>query len=98
MRPISKIALSLAPLLALSLSVNSLTAQQPAQDSTNRAGRGATLPLATTRTIKYTTDEGTWLSLDVSPDDQTIVFDLVGDIYTLPIAGGKATRITDGPA
>ena len=48
--------------------------------------------------MKVTTDEGTWLSLDVSPDGRTIVFEMVGDIYTLPIAGGQATRITDGPA
>ena len=36
------------------------------------------------------------MSLDVSPDGRTLVFDLAGDVYTLPIAGGKATRITDG--
>src|SRR5262245_17762443 len=43
--------------------------------------------------VSFTTDEGTWMSLDVSPDGQTIVFDLLGDIYTLPIAGGEARRI-----
>jgi Tol biopolymer transport system component len=36
------------------------------------------------------------MSLDVSPDGQTIVFDMLGDLYTLPITGGKATRITSG--
>ncbi|MFZ4574263.1 MAG: amidohydrolase, partial [Phycisphaerales bacterium] len=35
------------------------------------------------------TDEGTWISLDVSPDGSTIVFDLLGDIYTMPIAGSE---------
>jgi Tol biopolymer transport system component len=55
-----------------------------------------TLPLAPTRIVKFTTDEGTWMSVDVSPDGKTIVFDLVGDLYTLPITGGKATRITSG--
>ncbi|HWQ36471.1 MAG TPA: amidohydrolase family protein [Blastocatellia bacterium] len=46
--------------------------------------------------VSFTTDEGTWMSLDVSPDGQTIVFDLLGDIYTMPIAGGEAKRIIGG--
>src|SRR5919109_3055260 len=47
-------------------------------------------------TIEFTTDEVTWPSLDVSPDGKTIIFDLLGDLYTLPIAGGEATRIIGG--
>src|ERR1700682_4992932 len=54
------------------------------------------LPLKPTRKIQFTTDEGTWLSLDVSADGKTIVFDLLGDIYTLPIEGGAAKRISGG--
>ncbi len=54
------------------------------------------LPLEPERTISFTTDIGTWLSLDVSPDGQTIVFDLMGDLYTLPILGGTASRLTSG--
>lgn len=41
-------------------------------------------------------DEGTWMSLDVSPDGQTVVFDLLGDIYSMPIGGGQATKLTGG--
>ncbi|MBK9163649.1 MAG: hypothetical protein IPM21_07010 [Acidobacteria bacterium] len=44
------------------------------------------------RTVKFTTNEGTWMSLDVSPDGRTIVFDMLGDIYTMPIEGGTATK------
>src|SRR5262245_43937786 len=51
------------------------------------------LQLKPERKIEFTTDEGTWLSLDVSPDGKTIVFELVGDIYTLPIEGGEAKLI-----
>ncbi|WP_456425704.1 amidohydrolase family protein [Rhodocaloribacter sp.] len=51
-----------------------------------------------TKTVAFTTTEGTWMNLDVSPDGQRIVFDLLGDLYTLPISGGKATRLTSGPA
>ncbi len=44
----------------------------------------------------FTTDEGTWMNLDVSPDGQTIVFDLLGDIYTIPITGGTAKALRTG--
>ena len=54
------------------------------------------LPLQPTRTVEFTTSEGTWLSLDVSPDGQTIIFDLLGDLYTIPIAGGEAKKLTSG--
>ena len=36
---------------------------------------------------------GTWMNIDVSPDGKTIVFDLLGDIYTMPTSGGKATPL-----
>ena len=42
--------------------------------------------------------EGTWMSLDVSPDGKEIVFDLLGDIYTMPIGGGEARALTSGIA
>ncbi|NIT57507.1 MAG: hypothetical protein GWN00_15145, partial [Aliifodinibius sp.] len=44
------------------------------------------------------TDEGTWMNLDVSPDGSQIVFDLLGDIYLLPIEGGQASLIRGGHA
>jgi Tol biopolymer transport system component len=54
------------------------------------------LPLEPTRWARFATDEGTWISLDVSPDGQTIAFDLLGDLYSMPITGGQATRLTSG--
>jgi Tol biopolymer transport system component/imidazolonepropionase-like amidohydrolase len=54
------------------------------------------LPLKATDKIEFTTDEGTWMSLDVSPDGREIVFDLLGDIYTMPATGGQAKRIIGG--
>ena len=56
------------------------------------------LPLEPTRTIRFETSEGSWLSLDTAPDGKTIVFELLGDLYTLPMTGGTATRITSGMA
>src|SRR5437870_13045513 len=54
------------------------------------------LPLKSDRKVEFTTDEGTWLSLDASPDGKTIVFELLGDIFTLPIEGGQAKLISGG--
>ena len=54
------------------------------------------LPLKPTRTLTFTTRQGHWMSVDVSPDGRTLVFDLLGDIYTMPITGGKATALTRG--
>jgi Tol biopolymer transport system component len=50
------------------------------------------------RTIEFDTDEGTRMCVDVSPDGRTIVFDLLGDLYTLPISGGRATPLSSGKA
>src|SRR5688500_18571631 len=70
---------------------------QPAADTTRpRTALNSDLPLIPTRPLKFTTDEGTWMSLDISPDGRTIVFDMLGDIYTIPIGGGSAKRITSG--
>ncbi|MDY8137319.1 amidohydrolase family protein [Aquimarina sp. 2201CG5-10] len=44
----------------------------------------------------FSTDEGTWMNLDVSPDGKTIVFDLLGDIYSIPVSGGKAKVLRTG--
>lgn len=63
-----------------------------------RGGVGDTLALPTPRPLKFTTDEGTWMSVDVSPDGRSLVFDLLGDLYTMPITGGHAKRITSGQA
>ncbi len=56
------------------------------------------LPLKPARTLSLDTDEGTWISVDVSPDGETIIFDLLGDLYTIPFAGGDATALTSGLA
>jgi Tol biopolymer transport system component/imidazolonepropionase-like amidohydrolase len=55
-------------------------------------------PHGPSQTVSFTTDEGTWLHLDVSPDGHEIVFALLGDLYVLPITGGEAKRITSGAA
>ena len=56
------------------------------------------LPLEVDRRVPIRTTEGTWMSLDISPDGKTIAFDFLGDIFTMPITGGKPTQFTKGMA
>jgi Tol biopolymer transport system component len=87
-------------LVAVSLAVQQPPPPPPA-DTTKRDTTKAkldSLPLKMARNVTFDAAEGTWISLDVSPDGRTIVFELLGDLYTMPIGGGTATRITSGPA
>ena len=70
------------------------TQERQAQDDTAKPSEGFTLKTA--ETIEFTTDEVTWMQVDVSPDGRTILFDLLGDLYTMPIGGGEAKRIMGG--
>jgi Tol biopolymer transport system component len=58
----------------------------------------ASLPLASTRHIAFETDQGTWLAPDVAPDGKSILFDLLGDIYSIGSGGGQARLVLSGPA
>ena len=83
--------------VAVSSSSVPASARRPDRNnSPTAAARHEGLVLKTAETIEFTTDEVTWPSLDVSPDGRTILFDLLGDLYTLPIEGGQATRIIGG--
>ena len=48
------------------------------------------------KNLKLSTNEGTWMNLDISPDGKYIVFDLLGDIYKVSINGGTATVLREG--
>jgi Tol biopolymer transport system component len=79
--------------IAVPVTAGPQTSQQNREgQSTKQVG----LSLQAARKIEFSTEEGTWISLDVSRDGRTIVFDLVGHLYTLDIAGGNATPITTG--
>jgi imidazolonepropionase-like amidohydrolase/Tol biopolymer transport system component len=71
-------------------------AQSPAEKKWD-----VTADLGPTTKLELETSEGTWMNVDVSPDGRRVVFDLLGDIYLMPIEGtgsGAATRLTSGPA
>ena len=55
-------------------------------------------PPGSAQTVNLDVTEGTWMSLDVSPNGEEIVFDLLGDIYVMPITGGQARNIASGVA
>jgi imidazolonepropionase-like amidohydrolase/Tol biopolymer transport system component len=55
-------------------------------------------PTGPSKSFTFETNEGTWMNLDVSPNGQEIVFDLLGDIYKMPITGGKAVLLAGGMA
>ena len=55
-------------------------------------------PPGPSKIVNIDTRSGTWMSVDVSPDGQQIVFDLLGDLYLLPIAGGEARALTHSVA
>jgi WD40 repeat protein len=90
------LSFSLRPLLVAAFTFAAGSGAVWAQSANGDQDNG--LPLEPERWARFTTDEGTWISLDVSSDGERIVFDLLGDLYTIPVTGGTATRITHGIA
>jgi len=45
--------------------------------------------------IDLDTESLTWADVDVSPDGETLVFHMLGDIYSVGIAGGEAVALTE---
>ncbi len=74
-----------------------LMAQEETEEKTDSTKQEEkNLPLEVGRTVSISTNEASWLSLDISPDGQTIAFDFLGDLYTMPFEGGTATQLTSG--
>ncbi len=96
-------SLALAPVIILALAAVPATAQEPTEAKAAEPTAEKTVwdiaeAHGPARTIEFETDEGTWMAVDVSPDGKTLVFDLLGDIYTMPIEGGEARLLLGGPA
>lgn len=71
---------------------------QESADAADTTTRREHLPMVPSRTLRFRVTQGTGMSLDVAPDGRMIVFDLLGDLYALPISGGTARRLTSGMA
>lgn len=65
-----------------------------AQEAVKPTAWNVNTPPGIAKTAQIDVRTGTWMSVDVSPDGKTLVFDLLGDLYTLPIAGGEARPLT----
>jgi hypothetical protein len=90
--------------LALATLATTATADTPAD--TTKAAAGASKakawnvddPPGPHSDVPIDTDEGTWMSVDVSPDGREVVFDLLGDLYVVAMTGGDARSLTRGVA
>ena len=71
-------------------------AQTPAVAPATPAKWDVNQSLGPSSVVSFETTEGTWMNVDGSPDGERIAFDLLGDLYVMPIGGGRATRITTG--
>jgi imidazolonepropionase-like amidohydrolase/Tol biopolymer transport system component len=82
------------------LSLNAIAADVPSAEAkpADKPKWDVNHPPGPKATVQIDTRTGTWMSVDVSPDGQRLVFDLLGDLYTLPIAGGEATPLTHSVA
>ncbi len=84
----------IAAAVALSISASTISAE----DLTKEKKWDVNAPQGSFNDITINVTEGTWLNIDISPDGKEIVFDLLGDIYKMPMTGGKATPLIKGIA
>ena len=93
-RPLTRVlAAALLGLGALTLTTASLAAQD-AEGATD--DWDVTLARGETREIDFTTREGTWMSMDISPDGRWVVFDLLAHVYRVPTDGGGDAELLTG--
>ncbi len=85
--------------VALSLFITLPGSNVLAQTAVNQSDKEAQVkwsvnaPQGKFTSAKIDVRSGTWMNVDLSPDGKTIVFDLLGDIYTMPVKGGEATAL-----
>jgi Tol biopolymer transport system component/imidazolonepropionase-like amidohydrolase len=71
---------------------------KPGDASTEAPKWDVNAPGGPSRETPIDVTSGTWMSVDVSPDGGELVFDLLGDVYALPLAGGEARVLASGVA
>lgn len=93
-RPVLALPVLFLAAMLTALPTGAVRGQEAEPDAESPGG----LPLEPGRTFEYTVEQGSWMSVDVSPDGRTLVFDLLGEIYTMPIEGGAAAPLLTGLA
>lgn len=71
-------------------------AEADVEESEVESSDGVELPLKPDKTLSFSVDEATWMSLDISPQGDRLVIEVLGDLYLLPIEGGKAVPLSTG--
>lgn len=84
------LVLGIVTLLASTASASEKEDEKPKWDVNNPPGSSSD--------VAIDVNEGTWMSVDVHPNGKELVFDLLGDLYLLPLAGGEAVPIRTGRA
>ena len=96
-KPFKRTLLNASLGLALTCLINPAFAQTEADSAEKEEQKwDVSKPLGDVKNVTINTDESTWSNLDVHPNGKTIIFDMLGDIYTMPISGGKATPLLKG--
>ena len=95
MNQFTKAALLLGTAIGASFSGGALAQTPPTDDKAPKWDVAAPTGM-TVRQVPIEVTQGSWMNVDASPDGRTIAFDLLGDIYVMPVAGGTPTRIADG--
>src|SRR3990172_1344842 len=60
-------------------------------------GSVSAVPVAAQRTIEFETTQVTQADVTLSPDDQWLVFTMLGHLFRLPVTGGTAEQLTFEP-
>jgi imidazolonepropionase-like amidohydrolase/Tol biopolymer transport system component len=98
MTSLSKTSLVLATLCAMLLPSVAASGEdsKSAPKDTSASKWDVSIPHVPSDTVEFNATEGTWITVDVSPDGKELVFDLLGDIYSMPITGGDAILLSGG--
>ncbi|MEO6670740.1 MAG: amidohydrolase family protein [Ferruginibacter sp.] len=81
----------LTALLSVAVIVNAQEKKEPKKWDVNN-------PDGPYKNVSFSVNEGTWMNVDISPDGREIVFDLLGDIFSMPVNGGTAKVLRAGNA